>query len=286
MRSTYRSSTPREPGGVSSASASSRAPTTASLRGARRCEGGAWVSSLQRSLRITSSTGCRRDQPARSRPGAGGRSSGQPRQSQPSVTTPSGTPTRPSRSACSNRVTQPTPSPSARAASQRFSMAHAHDHRSASGKVARPSTPPAGVRRSQATTTPRGASRIPSSWRSSNRRAASGSISAAWRSRCSSAIRAARSRVASSRDDDEPPGLAVPDGRGDVRGVEHPADDLRVDRVGAVPADVAPGSEDVVERLTLLVRERPGVHRGGALRGGGAVADQRHRAVPGHGARV
>lgn len=86
----------------------------------------------------------RRDHAARSSPGEGGRSSGQPRQSHPSVSTPSGRCTSVARSAGANSVTQPMPRPSARAASHRFSIAHAHDHRSASANVARPRIPAAG----------------------------------------------------------------------------------------------------------------------------------------------
>ena len=60
-------------------------------------------------------------------------------------------------------------------------------------------TPAAGVRRSQQTTIPSGASRTPSSCRSSSRRAASGSSWAAWRSRSRSVRTAARSRTTASR---------------------------------------------------------------------------------------
>ncbi len=66
-------------------------------------------------------------------------------------------------------------------------------------KVDRPRTPLAGTRRSQHTMSPTGASRIPSSCRSSNCWAASGSMAAAWRLRSRSAISAACSRVDSSR---------------------------------------------------------------------------------------
>ena len=227
-RSSTRSNTPSEPGGVSSTSAPSRAPTTSCGAGARsepgrsapaaagvgtgtsvdarpaaarsreRCETGAPVS-VQRSVMTTSASGRRRDQPARSRPGAGGRSSGQPRHIQPSVTTPGGRSSKPASSSGRKSVTQPIPSPSARAASHRFWIAQAQDHTSESGKVARPSTPAAGTRRSQHTTTPSGASRRPSSCRSSRWRADSGSSWAACRSRSASAIREACSRRAGSR---------------------------------------------------------------------------------------
>ena len=197
MRSSTVSSTPSEPGTVSRSSARSRAATTSVGAGARRCEAGA-SRSVQRSRMTTCSSGSRFDQPARSRPGSGGRSSGQPRQSQPRVSTPSGRPSSSASSVGSKSVTQPSPRPWARAVSQMFSIAAAHDHRSASGKVARPSTPAAGVRRSQATTTPRGASRMPSSRRSSSPRADSSAMSAACRRRLRSAIRAAASRVADS----------------------------------------------------------------------------------------
>ena len=86
-----------------------------------------------------------------------------PRHSHPSVSTPSGSPSRPASSVGRIRVTQPMPRPWVRAVSHMFSMAQAQLHRSASWKVLRPRTPDAGVRRSQATTSPTGASRMPSS---------------------------------------------------------------------------------------------------------------------------
>ena len=135
MRSTARSRAPSDPGGVSSTSAASRAPTTDAGSGAWRWDGGgsgASASSLQRSHSTTSDSGWRLDQPARSSPGSGGRSSGQPRHSHPSVSTPGGSPMSAASSTGWNSVTQPVPTPSTRAASHRFSMAHAQDHMSAS----------------------------------------------------------------------------------------------------------------------------------------------------------
>ena len=70
---------------------------------------------------------------------------------------------------------------------------------SVSGKLARPSTPAAGTRRSQHTTMPSGASRMPSNCRSKSRRADSGAKRSACASRSRSAMDAARSRVAESR---------------------------------------------------------------------------------------
>ena len=210
-----RSSSPSDSPVVRSWSASSLTPTTWCGPGARvgcssgcpswrsfegSAEGGAAgsISPGQRSVNTTSDSGCRRDQAARSRPGSGGRSSGQPRQSQPSVSTRSGRFINVCSCCGSNSVTQPRPSPRPLAVSQAFWMAAAHDHMSLSVKVARPRTPCASVRRSQQTTMPSGASRMPSSWRSSSLRALSGSRSCACRSRSPSAIVAARSRVSGS----------------------------------------------------------------------------------------
>ena len=148
-RSTARSSTPSEPGAVSSRSASSRAPTTAGAARARRRRGrrGGGAASSRASGRRgrRRSSGSRRDQPARSRPGAGGRSSGQPRHSQPRVTTPSGRPQQPGEL---RRGEQRDPAHAealgAGGEPQVLDRRRRSDHRSASGKVARPRTPAAG----------------------------------------------------------------------------------------------------------------------------------------------
>ena len=88
-------SSPSEPGAASRRSSASRVPTRAAASAAagpgsrsRGASGGATPG--HRSVMTTSASGSRCDQPCRSRPGAGGRSSGQPRHSQPSVTTPVG----------------------------------------------------------------------------------------------------------------------------------------------------------------------------------------------------
>jgi len=181
-----RSSTPSEPRGVRRVSAASRTETTANWSGARSFETGGSGSlsrADQRSGITTASSDNRFDQPTRSSPGSGGRSSGHPRHNQPSGTTSAGRSSRDARSSGGNSVTQPTPSPSARAASHKFSMAQMQDHRSASGNVRRPRTPAAGARRSQQTTMPMGASRMPSSCRSRRCLPAAGVRSPAWASR-------------------------------------------------------------------------------------------------------
>ena len=198
-RSRARSNTPSELGGESNSSAASVAITSRDCSGPRTCDIGASTAPSHRSRITTSRNGIRRDHAARSNPGAGGRSSGHPRHSQPRVCTPSGRSSSRARSVGSNSVTHPIPRPWARAVSHMFWMAVAHDHRSVSGKVARPSTPSPAVRRSQATTTPTGASRSPSSFRSSSRAARSGVSWAACARRARSARCAARSRVCCSR---------------------------------------------------------------------------------------
>jgi hypothetical protein len=98
-----------------------------------------------------------------------------------------------------------------------FSMAQAHDHTSASGNVARPSTPAAGARLSQQTTTPSGASRIPSQV---SRRIGI-ELTRLFQSLGVGHRRSAGAQVGVV-DDEKPPGLAVPDRRRGMTGAEHP----------------------------------------------------------------
>ena len=196
-------------------------PPRTRARGACRWEGGGGgpaPPSCQRSHSTTSERGWRADQPARSSPGSGGRSSGQPRHSQPSVSTPSGQPDErgqlvgpeqgdPSHADAFDACRQPEVLDRAGARPQvGVDVGGPAEHalrRPCGGRSRRRRRP--------------GASRIPCSWRSS-----------IWRPERSPKLSACavplpvghqrgpvtRGRVA---DDDEAPGLGVPDRRGGVR---------------------------------------------------------------------
>jgi hypothetical protein len=83
-----------------------------------------------------------------------------------------------------------------------------------------------------------------------------------------------------------PPGLAVSDRRCHVGGGEHPVQDLRVDPVRPVPADVPAGANEVVEVVPDALGKRPGPDLGGTLGRRGLVTDERHRPLPCHGLAV
>ena len=95
------------------------------------------------SANTTSASGIRCDQPARCRPGSGGRSSGQPTHSQPSVGHAVRQPDQRGQVGGLEQRHPAQPEALGAGGSHRFWIAAAQLHMSASGNVARPSTPAA-----------------------------------------------------------------------------------------------------------------------------------------------
>ena len=175
----------------------------------------------------------------------------------------------------SKKLTQPTPRPSARAASQRFCTAHAVEYDATCGWACRPSTwrpPRVG---SQVTTTLSGVSRIASTFRSLKARARAPGSPAAntscwWRARA-----CARSRTVPVAEHDEVPRLAQPHAGRLMRGGQHPGQHVVGDRVGEeAVADVAAPGDHLVQRIDIgpghrVGRRPPRGDRGAGRRGAG-----------------
>lgn len=119
---------------------------------------------------------------------------------------------------------------------------------------------------------------MPSSGRSSSRRAESGPNCAAWANRSPSDKEGGPVAGGWVAHHDEAPGLAVADRRGHVGGRQDASQDVIGHRLRTEPANIASGAQHGVECLTLRDGKRPRLRVALSVHGRGGIADEGNRA--------